>query len=243
MSEASKTTAVTWAKALYGSQEVTPEVVKEMQELDSKWSGMVPNMHDTQPVDVFKNMVNPIPDVNVNSQLTEIKAELNTAYSHDRLLTKHIDTAVSVTEDTPLPRTSLYEVVEEQEPDDLTKFLVEPAPITSTLELENGEILKMTSDPNFVYKEAAPGFLDEAAGVMKQRAALRDSEEGERTAAQIAKVFNAITGNSITEADAWLFLIVMKIVRSRNGKYNRDDYVDLSAYAALLGETESKNRK
>jgi len=87
--------------------------------------------------------------------------------------------------------------------------------------------------------EPADGFLDEASRQMKHRAALRDRENGERTAAQIAKVFNAITGNRITEADAWMFLIVLKIVRSRNGKYNRDDYVDLAAYASLLGECES----
>jgi hypothetical protein len=39
-----------------------------------------------------------------------------------------------------------------------------------------------------------------------------------------------------------MFLVVLKIVRSRNGKYNRDDYVDLAAYAGLLGECESQNR-
>lgn len=92
-------------------------------------------------------------------------------------------------------------------------------------------------------RQSAHGFLDEASNTMKQRAALRDAEGGERTAAQIAKVFNAITGHSLSEADAWMFLVVLKIVRSRNGKYNRDDYVDLAAYAGLLGECESVNRK
>lgn len=92
-------------------------------------------------------------------------------------------------------------------------------------------------------RQSAHGFLDEASNTMKQRAALRDAEGGERTAAQIAKVFNAITGHDISEEDAWMFLIVLKIVRSRNGKYNRDDYVDLAAYSALLGECESEARK
>ena len=91
-------------------------------------------------------------------------------------------------------------------------------------------------------RQSAHGFLEEASSAMKQRAALRDAEDGERTAAQIAKVFNAITGNDLSEADAWMFLIVLKIVRSRNGKYNRDDYVDLAAYAGLLGECESVTR-
>lgn len=92
-------------------------------------------------------------------------------------------------------------------------------------------------------RQSAHGFLEEASSAMKQRAALRDADDGERTAAQIAKVFNAITGHDITEADAWMFLVVLKIVRSRNGKFNRDDYVDLAAYAGLLGECESVSRK
>jgi hypothetical protein len=87
--------------------------------------------------------------------------------------------------------------------------------------------------------ESAIGFLDEAANAMKARAALRDTPGGERTAGKIAKVFNAITGHDLTEEDAWLFLLVLKIVRSRSGKYSRDDYVDMSAYSALLGEHAS----
>jgi hypothetical protein len=89
----------------------------------------------------------------------------------------------------------------------------------------------------------APDFLDEAAATMKARAALRDKPTGERTAKKIAEVFNAITGHEITEADAWIFLIALKIVRSRSGKFNRDDYVDMAAYAGLLGEHESVSRE
>jgi hypothetical protein len=85
-------------------------------------------------------------------------------------------------------------------------------------------------------------FLEDGAKTLKARAELRDTPEGERTAGKIAEVFNAITGHNITEADAWMFLIVLKIVRSRAGKYNEDDYIDLSAYSALLGEHESTRK-
>jgi hypothetical protein len=91
-------------------------------------------------------------------------------------------------------------------------------------------------------RQSAHGFLDEASETMKQRAALRDAASGERTAAKIAEVFNAISGKDLSEADIWMILIVLKIVRSRNGKYNRDDFVDMAAYAALLGEHESTIR-
>lgn len=91
-------------------------------------------------------------------------------------------------------------------------------------------------------QDPAYSFLEEAVTTMKARAELRDKEDGERTAAQIAKVFNVITGHTLSEADAWMFLIVLKIVRSRSGRYNKDDYVDLAAYSGLLGEFESTNR-
>jgi hypothetical protein len=91
--------------------------------------------------------------------------------------------------------------------------------------------------------EPAASFLKEAMAQMQARAELRDTPEGERTAKQIAKVFNAITGNEITEADAWIFLIVLKLVRSMSGKYCKDDYVDLAAYASLLGECESTRKR
>lgn len=106
-------------------------------------------------------------------------------------------------------------------------------------EIRQMELGKPEPKTNEPVAEPAIGFLDEAASAMKQRAALRDTPEGERTAGKIAKVFNAITGHDLTESDAWLFLLVLKIVRSRSGKYSRDDYVDLSAYSALLGEHES----
>lgn len=66
----------------------------------------------------------------------------------------------------------------------------------------------------------------------------------ERSAAKIAAVYNAITGQTITEADAWTFLICLKLVRMRSqvakgdvapGKL-ADSCIDLLGYAALLGE-------
>ena len=90
--------------------------------------------------------------------------------------------------------------------------------------------------------QQAHTFLEEAVSTMKDRAALRDTPGGERTAGKIAQVFNALTGHNITEADAWTFFIVMKLVRSRNGKYHRDDYIDMAAFSGLLGECESVDR-
>lgn len=93
----------------------------------------------------------------------------------------------------------------------------------------------MTMDP-------AHGFLEEASDTMKARAQLRDAQGGERSMARTVAIFNAWTGNNISEDDGWRFMIALKQAREVQGKYNRDDYVDLAAYCGLLGEFESQSR-
>jgi hypothetical protein len=90
-------------------------------------------------------------------------------------------------------------------------------------------------------QESAIDFLTEAKEAMEARARLRDSPQGERTAKRIASVFNALTGHSLTETDAWTFLLILKMVRSRSGAYHADDYVDLVSYASLLSECEANS--
>lgn len=90
-------------------------------------------------------------------------------------------------------------------------------------------------------KIPATEFLKEAADQMAARAALRDNPEGERTARKIAEVFNALTGHKLTEVDAWTFLLIMKMVRGRSGKFHKDDGVDGCAYFALMAEADSAN--
>jgi hypothetical protein len=119
----------------------------------------------------------------------------------------------------------------------------EPVKYTPEMDAATKAMVDILNNGVVGTKRPAHTFLEEASRAMKQRAELRDAEGGERTAAKIAEVFNAITGHNISEADAWMFLIVLKIVRSRNGKFNADDYVDLAAYAGLLGECESVNRE
>lgn len=124
-----------------------------------------------------------------------------------------------------------------------TPFVYKKFPASEVPDEATKAFMRELNGESKVYRQSAHGFLEEASETMKRRAALRDAEDGERTAAQIAHVFNAITGNDLSEADAWMFLIVLKIVRSRNGKFNRDDFVDMAAYAGLLGECESVSRK
>lgn len=63
-----------------------------------------------------------------------------------------------------------------------------------------------------------------------------DNAKEERSAKQIAAVFNALTGRDLTEQEAWTFLICLKLVRQHR-KHQEDNIADLVAYAALLGES------
>ncbi len=91
--------------------------------------------------------------------------------------------------------------------------------------------------------ENAHSFLEEASGAMKQRAALRDKPNGERSMARTVATFNALTGKNLSEAEGWQFMVILKMVRGDQGNYNRDDYVDGAAYFGLLGECKSGDKK
>lgn len=80
-------------------------------------------------------------------------------------------------------------------------------------------------------------ILRKGAEHIEDRAATRDCEDGERSMAATVAMFNAATGKDISEADGWMFMVFLKIARSLAGGYNPDDYEDMAAYAALLGET------
>lgn len=59
--------------------------------------------------------------------------------------------------------------------------------------------------------------------------------------AATVEAFNAITRCDLTEADGWMFMAVLKMVRlNQRATYHADSAEDLVAYAALLGEAKSQ---
>ncbi len=90
-------------------------------------------------------------------------------------------------------------------------------------------------------KVYAQKFLEEGTAALAQRAEQRDSEKGERSMKATVKAFNKVTGHKLSESDGWTFMILLKIVRGRKGKFHKDDYIDMASYAGLLGECESSN--
>lgn len=93
-------------------------------------------------------------------------------------------------------------------------------------------------------KQHAYTFLESAVKEMKDRALQRDKKPGEvgageRSMAATVKAFNALTGKTLTEEEGWEFMILLKLVRGRQGDFRADDYTDAAAYSGLLGECAS----
>ena len=85
---------------------------------------------------------------------------------------------------------------------------------------------------------SAAAFLDAAAKHMRDRAATYDKPGGERSMAKTVAAFNAITGHTLSTADGWLLLQVLKQVRAftNSAVPHRDSLEDNIAYGALLAE-------
>ena len=86
-------------------------------------------------------------------------------------------------------------------------------------------------------------ILSAAQGHMQDRAATYDKPEGERSMGATVAAFKAVTGHCLTEEQGWLFMALLKAVRSQQGAYRADSYEDGAAYFALAGEAASVQRK
>ena len=88
----------------------------------------------------------------------------------------------------------------------------------------------------------ASNILRAAIGHMEDRAATYDKPEGERSMGSTVLAFAAITGVLMTEEQGWLFMALLKAVRSQQGAYRSDSYEDGAAYFALAGEAAVRDR-
>ena len=89
----------------------------------------------------------------------------------------------------------------------------------------------------------APEILQKAANIMIERGRQYDKPDGERSMGKCVAAFNIITGNSLSEAEGWLLLQILKDVRlwQRVG-YHQDSAEDCVAYAALKAEAKSSEQ-
>jgi hypothetical protein len=83
----------------------------------------------------------------------------------------------------------------------------------------------------------APELLERAAQLMLERGRQYDKPEGERSMATTITAFNAITGQDLTEAQGWLMMTILKLVRdNQRESAHQDSCEDLIAYSSLYAE-------
>ena len=93
-----------------------------------------------------------------------------------------------------------------------------------------------TDSPPLAYE-----LLNKASQHMQDRAATYDKPEGERSMAQTVAIFNAFHGTSLTEAQGWHFMQILKDVRLfTRPAYHADSAEDGIAYAALKSEAKAR---
>jgi hypothetical protein len=79
--------------------------------------------------------------------------------------------------------------------------------------------------------------LHRAADLMDERGKQYDQPSGERSMAAAVTAFNAVAGYHLTEADGFLLMALLKMVRDQQRETpHRDSIEDLVAYASLYGE-------
>lgn len=89
----------------------------------------------------------------------------------------------------------------------------------------------------------AAELLGRAAKHMYDRAATYDKPEGERSMGRTVDAFNAVTGHTLKESEGWLFMALLKAVRSETrSEPHQDSLEDLIAYTALYAEARGEGK-
>lgn len=81
-------------------------------------------------------------------------------------------------------------------------------------------------------------YLRQAADTLDERGKQYDASGSERSMAKTVAIFNILTKNSLTVAEGWQFMKVLKDVRlwSQTDSVHADSIVDNLGYTALLAE-------
>lgn len=112
---------------------------------------------------------------------------------------------------------------------------------------ETNENKQPNMDVSHLFERTQPAtaqeFLNAAEIHMGARANTYDKPEGERSMAKTVEAFNTITGRDLSETDGWLMMTLLKAVRANQGQFKSDNYEDLVAYAALMGESASNESR
>ena len=92
-------------------------------------------------------------------------------------------------------------------------------------------------------KPTAHDILQAAGKHMQDRSATFDKPQGERSIPATVQAFNAVTGHQLTAEQGWIFVMLLKAVRSQQGDFLVDSYEAGAAYFALAGEQAAADRQ
>lgn len=84
-------------------------------------------------------------------------------------------------------------------------------------------------------------ILGQGQEEMEDRAKTYDAPEGERSMGKAVEMFNTLHGTELTETEGWQFMEILKMVRSSQGEFKLDNFIDGAAYAALAGEAAAND--
>lgn len=88
----------------------------------------------------------------------------------------------------------------------------------------------------------AHDILHKAAGHLEDRATTYDNPEGERSMGKTIEMFNQLAETKLTVEQGYLFMVLLKLVRSQQGNFKADNYEDGAAYFALACEEAINER-
>lgn len=94
----------------------------------------------------------------------------------------------------------------------------------------------------FADKHSAPWFLERGLLHMSDRAVTYDTPGGERSMNATVAAYKAVTGDDrlTKESQGWLFMVLLKLVRSQQGEFKADNFEDAAAYCGLMGEAAAE---
>ena len=81
------------------------------------------------------------------------------------------------------------------------------------------------------------------ASVLVQGQREKDYGDKKENHNNIAKLWSAYLGISVTAHDVALMMVLLRMARTKLGKVSRDTYIDMSAYSAIAGEIKFREDK
>ncbi len=83
---------------------------------------------------------------------------------------------------------------------------------------------------------SATDVLNMAQKHLKDRGVTYDKPQGERSMERVVETFNVLADKKLTTEEGWMFMVILKLVRSQQGEFKLDNFEDAAAYCGLMAE-------